>query len=247
MLGQVRSFFQIFRQNGYEQAIWETTRWVWNNVVYSRVPRRRLVYNSVVVESGTILDRFVPFGPPGLVGDYAREDWEGYESGLLTAIRETVQTGDTAVLIGAGYGPSSVVCDRYADSTIAYEALPDIAREGRRTLSVNHSDAEIRTGTIGSVVGGYGSGSPSEAISAEQLPECDVLIMDCEGAEVEILDDLTEKHAPERLIVETHGNEEAVREKLTTHGLDIQNRVVAEPDLIPLGIAEDVYVLTATV
>jgi hypothetical protein len=78
-----------------------------------------------------------------------------------------------------------------------------------------------------------------------QLPPCDVLQLDCEGAEVEILRELTIQ--PRLILVETHGlygaPTDVVASLLENCGYIVSDRGVAEPSQAALCAEKDVRVL----
>jgi hypothetical protein len=80
------------------------------------------------------------------------------------------------------------------------------------------------------------------------LPDCDVLVLDCEGTEIEILEEMEIK--PRAVIVETHGmngaTEEAVRERLDSAGYDTVESMVAEKRLYDVCVDNGIFVLFAT-
>lgn len=69
-------------------------------------------------------------------------------------------------------------------------------------------------------------------IPASDLDRCDVLEMDCEGAEADIIKDLTE--FPDTIIVETHPEKGTptpeVERALREHGYDISDKRVDRDD-----------------
>lgn len=72
----------------------------------------------------------------------------------------------------------------------------------------------------------------SKKVAPDELPKCDVLISDCEGAEKRILEELD--HRPKTIIVETHGDlgapEVIVTDRLNEMGCEIINREVEVED-----------------
>ena len=81
----------------------------------------------------------------------------------------------------------------------------------------------------------------------EGLPECDLLELDCEGAEVEILTRM--KIQPRTILVETHGAQGAPtalsRRVLEDRGYDVSDMGFAEPRFPVLCELEDIRVLWA--
>jgi hypothetical protein len=87
--------------------------------------------------------------------------------------------------------------------------------------------------------------SDANHISPTNLPSCNVLVMDCEGAETTIIPQL--ENRPPEIIVETHGNREMVEAQLKNQGYTIESAAVAEqPPLEDTLRKNGVYVLSAT-
>jgi hypothetical protein len=84
-------------------------------------------------------------------------------------------------------------------------------------------------------------------VKAEELPQCDVLEMDCEGAELDILRNM--KVRPRVVLVETHGvfgaPTSAVKKALKEMEYDITSVEIAEERFEELHTEQDVKVVTA--
>lgn len=100
---------------------------------------------------------------------------------------------------------------------------------------------------VGEKVMVHGTFDGSERVDPASLPDCDVLQLDCEGAEREILDGL--KISPRNILVETHGFRGAptddVRDQLESRGYQVTDEGVAEPRLAALCEERDIRVLAA--
>jgi hypothetical protein len=96
------------------------------------------------------------------------------------------------------------------------------ARNNVNNVSVHHA-------TVAKSIAVYGSGSDLGAIlPPSQLPACDVLQLDCEGAEVDILRELTVQ--PRVILVEMYGAPtELVASLLRKRGYVVSHRGAAEP------------------
>jgi hypothetical protein len=100
--------------------------------------------------------------------------------------------------------------------------------------------------------GSDGSDNASDlgpVLPPSQLPSCDVLQLDCEGAEVEILRETMIQ--PRVILVETHGIFGAptnlVASLLEKRGYVVTDRGLAEPRLAELCTKNDVRVLLGTI
>lgn len=108
---------------------------------------------------------------------------------------------------------------------VAFEATKSRVETAETTLAHNltPSEVELIHAVIGDVathsVEKYG-GADGDRVSVGQLPSCDVLVSDCEGAERHILDNLCQR--PRAMVIESHGfagaSAEWVCEKLASLG-----------------------------
>ena len=80
-----------------------------------------------------------------------------------------------------------------------------------------------------------------------EIPDCDVLEMDCEGAETSILSEMSIR--PRVILVETHGCLGAptsdVRDLLITIGYEVEDLGFAEPSRMAECVSGDIRVLAA--
>jgi hypothetical protein len=86
-------------------------------------------------------------------------------------------------------------------------------------------------------------------VHPSELPSCDILELDCEGAEIGILRDMTIQ--PRVIAVETHGflgaPTSAARELLEARGYHVQDLGWAEPRVLNACVENDIRVLVGTV
>ena len=155
------------------------------------------VYNGVAARDRRVLDR---------------DHEPSYKQHLVAAVRDAVEPGDDVVFVGGGRAVAPVHAARCGADVTVYEA-------GDEALSVTKSAAELNgvdLHTIYMTVGAPGAVTGREAgYSAD--PDAiggDVLVLDCEGAERDILP----VDGFETVIVETHPEHgstlAAVRERL---------------------------------
>ena len=196
-------------------------------------------------------DRFVPAS--WFHNDISDEP--GYETALVAALNETVRPGDSVVVVGGGVGVTAVVAALRAgpsgniqcfEGSERYVRLAQqtAARNGITNISIHHA---IVAKLIGTFDGGIAS-DLGPVLPPSQLPTCNVLEMDCEGAEVEILREMTIQ--PRVIVVETHGlygaPTELVASLLEERGYVVDDRGIAEPRYEELHRRQDVRVLLGT-
>ncbi|WP_379810795.1 hypothetical protein [Halolamina salifodinae] len=127
-----------------------------------------------------------------------------YKRGLIESIYDHVGS-DHVDMVGLGWGVAAVHCVRAgAERVDAYEAAGEMVDGAQETfMACSHDDTD-RIVTHHSVVGdskdvygqNIGTVVPPAGLSG------DVLVLDCEGAELSIFDGL--ETWPEKVIVETH-------------------------------------------
>jgi antitoxin (DNA-binding transcriptional repressor) of toxin-antitoxin stability system len=186
----------------------------------------------------------VPTVPPEEGRDYVPE----MEAATSDALRRRVRRGDDVVVVGGGKGITTVVAARmthFEGSVATFEANAEMLTTLRRTVRVNRV-ADLVTlehAAVGPVRDGSRDqwGPPDgDRLAPRAIPECDVLELDCEGAEREILQGLEAR--PRIIVVETHEPigvpPEEVEQELAKLGYDVVNRQSA-------GLEGELDVLTA--
>ncbi|MEQ1768350.1 MAG: FkbM family methyltransferase [Devosia sp.] len=198
------------------------------------------------------------------LGDATLRRWRGdptpestadrpdYEAGLVRGLKSAVRPGDRVTVIGGGYGITTVIAAQLAgpaSRVTCFEASSEQVRLMRRTLTLNGvaGRVQVRREIVGDVFHVYGGASRVTRIAPQDLPDCDVLEMDCEGSERRILSDMTIR--PREIVVETHGfyhsHTPVVRAILEQRGYAVKDLGIAEPDLAQMCIDNDVRVLHA--
>lgn len=158
------------------------------------VPSRKIaVFNGIAVRGASL---------------YSKNDiFPEHEAELISAIRNYVKHGDKALVVGGGSGASTVAVAHQvgtAGNVIAYEGNKNSTARSKETISLNkvNDRVEIIHAIIEKPVYLLGEIGSPPTIPAKDFPECDALIMDCEGAEIPILQNL--KIKPRVIIVEAH-------------------------------------------
>jgi hypothetical protein len=224
----IRRAILALRENGLQYVLSEALPHVHNHYIRDHVKRRETKLNGVKTRYKRIGDDIVPWR----AGHPTPED---YESGIVDSLRTHVREGDEVVVVGCGWGVSATVAAKTTGSTgqvTAYEASPKQAEFAQETIELNgiEDQVDIKIGVVSQAVSTYNSDQSKNIISPSYLPECDVLEMDCEGAEMTILDKLEIR--PRIIIVETHGvfdsPTELVIEKLKSRNYKIESQECAE-------------------
>lgn len=158
-------------------------------------PDRIAVYNGVAIRDIAWLN-----------GD---DYYPNAKAPLTKTIREVIEPGDRVVHVGGGKGIAVVRSAEWAyrGEVVVYEVAAEMVDVLRSTRRLNNIDYEIIHGAVGKPHDPYGSTAGAKQYETEDI-EGDLLVLDCEGAELEILP------APQfdRVVVETHPDTGATAE-----------------------------------
>jgi len=190
---------QKFQEEGIASLIIGVFNFLYNRTLRRMSPRTVVQYNKVYVRDGYVVDRIFPFVGGGRAN---------YETRIVEGIRNHVKKGDSVIIVGGGFGVATVVAAQHAGEQGDVTCLEGSAEQIRKvseTLHLNNvsSRVRLRHGLVGSDYAVWGEKGDPDRITPNELPDCDVLIMDCEGAERDILNKTDIQ--PEIIIVETHG------------------------------------------
>ena len=140
------------------------------------IPSRKIaVFNGVAVRGASLSSKIDIFPE--------------HEAELISAIRNYVRNGERALVIGGGSGASTVVVAHQVGNTgsvVSYEGNRNSVARVKETINLNKVDdrVEVHHTIIEKPVYLLGEiGNPS-TLAAKDFPDCDVLVMDCEGAEL---------------------------------------------------------------
>lgn len=144
--------------------------------------------------------------PDSFVG---RVDYPESEGGEIRFHNEFIEAGDTVVIIGGGRGVTTVsAAERTGEDgdVIVYEASEEYASLIQDVVDLNgvSSICDVRRAVVSDDINVYGSvGSDgADVVDPSDVPDCDVIEMDCEGAEVDIIREMGIR--PRAAIIEVH-------------------------------------------
>lgn len=179
-------------------------------------------------------------------------DRPNYENALIYGLKKCVRPNDRVVVIGGGLGVTVTVAARLAapyGHVICFEGGKDQVAKVRRTAVFNNISDRLNVyhAYVGPHDHVYSDTTEAASVPIADLPPCDVLELDCEGAEIEILSHM--KIRPRAILVESHGLYGApssiVNSRLEEMGYDVENLGVAEIDVKDFCIQNDILVLMA--
>lgn len=244
MLSLLHQATTVYREHGLRELSQRSIQYIYNNGIRPHLPRTTVEYNGVKVRAARVGDCILP---------WQTTDIPTYEDALVSGIRAHVEENDTVVVVGGGWGVSTVaaaVKTGKSGQVITYEGSEDEVCKVRETAQLNgvEGHCEIRHAIIGQAKSLRGNQGQASILPPNELPECDILILDCEGAENMILDGMVIR--PRVTIVESHGmlgaSKKDVKKRLEQQGYEVTNRGVAEPHLRETCIRNGVYVLSGT-
>jgi len=192
----------------------------------------------------------IPFNPGSSYRPSMLDDVPDYEDTLCRALSQTVRNGDHVIVVGGGLGVTSLHAAREVGPTgqvTSFEASEDRIKDLKWAIESNRQGKVVTPvhALIGKEVKVYGDVAESERIPPTELPQCDVLELDCEGAELMILNEL--EISPRSIIVETHGfrggSTDRVERRLEELGYEVENRGIAEPGNEPFCKENDIRIL----
>lgn len=235
----------LYRKEGFIRLLTGSIRFGYDTVVRPLLPKTTGSYNGVRVPNSEarLGDSLVP---------WHTTDIPGYEGAIVRSIREHTKDGDRVVIVGGGWGVSTVAAARCvgADgSVVTFEGSESAVRNVEETVRLNDISERItiRHAIVSRAYSLRGERGEAAVVSPAELPGCEVLVLDCEGAERAILDEMEIR--PRVLVVETHGMFNAPLEKITTmietKGYSITDVSVAEERLREFCVENGVYVVTA--
>ena len=217
---QVRRGFEILKEDGVFQFLKSSAEYVapveyYNNTIWPLLPATSDygTYNGVEVKGNhpmiivnaknqniqhKLFDGLVPWNTPSSISNFKQPN--------VKQIHNNYNKGDNIVIIGGGNGVSAVHSAKAvgADGRVQiFEGDYERIRDLKRTLKKNnvYDMCEINHCIVGNA---HFVESPGNAdlIKPSKLPECDALEMDCEGAELNVLRDITK--LPKKMIIELH-------------------------------------------
>lgn len=163
-----------------------------------------IVKNEVEVSTRRrVLDGLLP----DAITRYVPSDDPDYEAQYLGCIQRHVTVGEKVVLVGGGEGVSTVVagnCVGPTGSVTVYEGghiNVDAVAATVRQNGVAHRTS-VRHAIVATNINLHSSPAGAPVVAPSDLPACDTLAIDADGAELPILEGLT--NPPQRVIVEHH-------------------------------------------
>lgn len=217
---RIRRASEILRNDGIVSLVKRSIRFLslsdyYNNKIWPLLPTTAEygTYNQVEVKgthpmkirhsSGLeikhrVLDNIMPWSTPSNIPNFKKPNIE--------QIYNNYTKGDKIVIIGGGNGVSAVHSANIVGpegAVIIYEGDKERVRDLEKTLEHNGvlDICKINHSIVGQAHLVESPGS-ANVVQPSDLPLCNALEMDCEGAELEILKDI--QQLPDKMIIELH-------------------------------------------
>jgi hypothetical protein len=199
-------------------------------------------YNGVAVEEVRRLDGVVPASLTRYVTTSGDDD---YEDVLVDQLRRHVEAGDEVAVVGGGLGVSSVAAARATgpDGHVdVYEGSEPHVGRVARTLRLNGVDdrSTVHHAIVSEAKDLRAHPGDADVLAPDALPDCDVLELDCEGAELAILREIDA--TPRVVVVETHAGLGSPKDEVVEV---LRSRGYAVVDEVTLSEADGLDVVTA--
>lgn len=236
--GVVRRGFKLAQNQGIIALLKRSIPFAYNTIVRPFLPTGEHPHTrSTYVARDTYLmgDSLLPWDTPSA---YPSDE----EAALRESLSDVVNEGDTVVIVGGGYGISTVVAAKHVGQSgevIVFEGSSDQVETVTETIELNQvtNRVEVNHAVVGDfsdfAADAYGESREAVEVDPADLPACDVLELDCEGTEREILCNMNQR--PRAIIVETHGfldvPEEEVRTNLEQINYKVIERLVEDESL----------------
>jgi len=238
---------QVLKEDGILSLLQSGLHFIYNRQIAPLFPRINAEYNGVKVDdySTYYLDSIVP---------WRKKERPYYESGLISGIEKHVKKGDRVAIVGGGWGVTAVKSAQIVGKSgkvIVFEGSADKTGHIQETITINKvsNNVDVDHCIVGPMINLRGEAGGAKHISPDELPECDVLELDCEGAEIEILDNMTIR--PRVILVESHGMYDAPSSKvenlLTDNYYSVKSKEVADKGNREKCVDNDIYSITAII
>jgi hypothetical protein len=195
---------EVSREEGIGTLIRKIPPYVYQQI-WPYIPEKGNVYKNSIKSSQKrkVTDGLLP----SYLTQYIPSDNSDYEEQYVDSIRRYITEGQNVVLVGGGEGISTVATAEQVQSggkVDVFEGGGEEAKKTKETVDIN-SVGGIVTVHHAIVSNDYSlrsSADGAEIVSPSELPECDTLAIDADGAEIPILEQVSIR--PDKLIIEHH-------------------------------------------
>lgn len=233
---RLKKLIRIRSQDGNREVLVTVIRYLYTSYIRMLLPK----INAEVTKQGIVVDHinYVPVLDDVLNVLNDTQDPQ-YEHNYISCMKPIISPGMDVVVIGGGWGVSAVIAGHKVGtegSVTVYEASKSEVKKTEQTIKLNEQSRQ--TQVIHAVVGdpiklrGSQDTRDAQVCPLEDLPKHDVLLVDCDGCEISILDNLSKlRQLPSKIVVEHHG---------------IGGEIEYDPDSVKADIRSYDYTITKT-
>ncbi len=194
--------FNTKYKNVYRKKIWKYLPKLKSYGLYNGVKvvgeSPAWIKDDRISKAHRLFDFLVPWSTPSKIPDFKAK--------TVNVINDKVEKGDRYITVGGGSAVTAVNAAKIVGregKVIIYEADEKRCEDIKNTLSLNveNKNYKIVNKYVGNVYSKNNSSTDGNVNFCE-MPSCDVLELDCEGAELEIIKNI--KIRPRLLIAELH-------------------------------------------
>lgn len=166
--------------------------------IYNRIrpftPRKYISYSGIAIQHGRLFDL---------------SDEREFKPEAVEVVKNSIRSGDHVVEVATGHGVFSLICAVRGATVDSYECSAERIQDATslHELVGVENVIEVHRGFVGESNGRPPDDFEGDRIAPSDLPKCDVLLLDCEGAELEIIRGVAPR--PPKIIVETHPSQGA--------------------------------------
>lgn len=234
-----RRFKEIQRKEGSKKALIKMVSFMYREYIRRVMPVVGYLKRNKYLSGGEEIKLGDKYLPSSFTPSYISSSGPGwsipkYEDALSDALRQHVKRGDRILIVGGGKGITSCIAARKAGTTgsvYVFEASKEMVDHIHETLRLNGvaETCKVKHAVVGEAVS-VEDGITGPLVRPKTLPNCDIMELDCEGAECDILRKMI--IYPRTLIVETHGvhgsSTKAVKRIMEENGYKVEDERVAD-------------------
>jgi len=248
----IRQGIEVLLREGLKRFLKKGVAFLYHNYIWPNLPETteyRQLQGVKALPRKRLFETALPFTTPA--SDQSEDP--AYNAMICRHVSE----GDSVVLVGGGWGVSTVIAANSVGDTghvHTYEAADTMYSRVQAAVRINGVEDRVSVthGVVSDVcqLMGEENDEGAKVIQSDDLPDCDALLIDCDGCEVGLLNDL--EKLPQCLIVEHHavnGGDGAVdyqpdelERQINERGYEVTDREVGEiPEHEPFGTEETIF------
>lgn len=203
-MNHIKRSITIVRDEGLASLVKRVPPYVYLQI-WPYIPKGgNMMKNSIKSSEGKkVTDEYLP----RYITQYTAANNPDYEAQYIDCIRRYINRGEEVVLIGGGEGISTVAAAKQVKNhgeVNVFEGGANEVRKTKETVDINRVSGivTVHHAIVSNDYSLRSSAGDAKLVSPSELPECDTLAIDADGAEIPILEGISIR--PNKLIVEHH-------------------------------------------